>query len=133
VSTHESGPGAQPPECGIDVALLDGSHVVRVAGELDIFTSASLRQRLEALIVDGTPRLIIDLRAVTFLDSSGLGALVMAHRKLRVLRGGFAVVVEDGAVERVLVATGLKHVLRVFGTVEEAHAELCASARPDGD
>jgi len=54
-----------------------GHAVITVAGEIDIATVPGLRQRLSALADDGRP-LIADLDQVTFIDATGLGALISA-------------------------------------------------------
>lgn len=83
---------------------------------------ATVRSTLTALINDGASRVVVDLDDVDFMDSAGLGALVMAHKRARVLRGRFAIACGDGAVRRVLALTGLLHVLQVFETREAAIA-----------
>jgi anti-sigma B factor antagonist len=57
-----------------------GYVVVTVAGEIDIATVAQLRERLAALAVSGVP-LVADLDQVSFIDATGLGALVGAARE----------------------------------------------------
>jgi anti-anti-sigma factor len=57
-----------------------GYVVVTVAGEVDIATVAQLRERLAALAVSGVP-LVADLDQVSFIDATGLGALVGAARE----------------------------------------------------
>jgi anti-anti-sigma factor len=106
-----------------------GSYcLVRLEGELDVLTTAKLRAALNELLVDaGQVHLVVDLTSLTFMDSSGLGALVRAQRQARGLRGSFAVVCPEGPVLRVLALTGLVHVLRVFGSLDAATAERAAS------
>ena len=57
-----------------------GYVIVTVAGEVDIATVAQLRKRLAALAVSGVP-LVADLDQVSFIDATGLGALVGAARE----------------------------------------------------
>src|SRR3954466_14536363 len=99
---------------------VQGSHcVVGLAGELDVSTTAQLRALLNEQIVDlGRVHLVVDLTRLTFMDSSGLGALVRAQRQARGLRGSFAVACTEGPVFRVITVTGLVHVLRVFPSVD---------------
>ncbi|WGL50558.1 STAS domain-containing protein [Nocardioides sp. BP30] len=113
----------------IAVAEDAGDHLVTLSGELDLLHVATLRHRLEALLVEGSAQLVIDLRGLAFIDSSGLGALVAVHKKAKVLRGGIALVVEEGPVDRLLTLTGMRHVLRVFVTVEDALREARAARR----
>jgi anti-sigma B factor antagonist len=105
----------------ITVEHISGCAVMTLAGELDILAVSSVRGALVKLITHGASRVIVDLTDVDFMDSAGLGALVMAHKRARVVRGRFAIVCSsDGAVRRVLTLTGLIHVLRVFDTRADA-------------
>lgn len=96
--------------------------LVHCAGEVDLLTGASLRVHLDELLLLGQVRLVLDLSAVTFIDSSGLGTLVGAHKKARVFRGSLALVGVPPTVRRVLGLTALDRVLPMFDTVEDATA-----------
>ena len=57
----------------------DDTHIVAVAGEIDLFTAPEFKQRMSRPIDDGVQRLIVDLSSTTFIDSSSLGVLIGAH------------------------------------------------------
>jgi len=68
----------------IDVAHRDGATIVTPAGaRLDVEVAAEFRTTLLSLIAGGSRHLVIDLHAVEFIDSSGLGALVSALKTLK--------------------------------------------------
>ena len=68
----------------IDVATASGATIVRPSGErLDIEVAADFRAMLLSLIEQGHRRLVVDLADVSFIDSSGLGALVSALKTLK--------------------------------------------------
>ena len=97
--------------------------VLRLEGELDVSTTARLRAALnEQLVDEGRVHLVVDLTALEFMDSSGLGTLVRAQRQTRALRGSFAVVCPEGPVLKVMTITGLTHVLRVHDSLDAATA-----------
>ncbi|MEP9364890.1 STAS domain-containing protein [Nocardioides sp. CN2-186] len=98
--------------------------VVRCAGEIDIATVPYLRDRLQQLQIDGPSDLVIELEQVTFIDSVGLGALIGAHKRARVLQGTFTIVCTCRPVLRVLSATALDRVFRVVPTMDEALASI---------
>lgn len=99
-------------------------RVLRLEGELDVYTTARLRAALnEQLVDEAQVHLVVDLTGLTFMDSSGLGALVRAQRQARGLRGSFAVVCPDGPVLKVMTVTGLTHVLRVHDSLDAATAD----------
>jgi anti-sigma B factor antagonist len=97
--------------------------IVRCTGEVDIMTVTLLRDRLTQLQVDGVSRLVVDLHDVTFIDSLGLGALIGAHKRARVLRGSFVILTSSRPVLRVLQATALDRVFTVVATLDEALAD----------
>ena len=55
--------------------------VLRVAGEVDVYTAPQLRERVIGLLAGGVRHIVADLREVDFLDSTGLGALVGSLRR----------------------------------------------------
>ena len=68
----------------IDVAQNNGATVVRPAGDrLDIEVAGDFRSMLLSLIEQGNRRLVVDLEEISFIDSSGLGALVSALKTLK--------------------------------------------------
>ena len=64
--------------------------VLRVVGEVDLYTAPALRERLAELVAAGVTNVILDTGGVTFLDSSGLGVLVGSHKRLRAHDGSLA-------------------------------------------
>ena len=60
----------------------DGAVAVSPAGDLDVSTSHKLLACIDDLLAEGRSRITLDLQAVTFIDSSGLGALVKAHKRV---------------------------------------------------
>ena len=69
--------------------------VIAVAGEIDVYTAPSLRERLNELVASGHYDLVVDMEGVEFLDSTGLGVLQDSHarrqevsRRIIFLRGG---------------------------------------------
>jgi anti-sigma B factor antagonist len=89
--------------------------VVEVAGELDLHTSPTLRDRILGLIADGTEFLALDLSKVDFMDSSSLGSLVACLKRLRERDGRLVLIGVGGSPKKVLGLTGLD---RVFEQVE---------------
>src|ERR1700749_1095373 len=81
-----------------DRQLDDDTHVVTVTREIDLFTAPEFKQRVSAPIDAGRTRLIVDLTGTTFIDSSSLGVLIGAHRRLRRLEGTLVIVVAGEAI-----------------------------------
>jgi anti-anti-sigma factor len=89
----------------------DGSAtLLHLGGELDITARDVLRETIVAALDDGD--VVIDLDAVTFVDSEALGALIAAYHVARARPAGFRVVNAHGVVARVLKVSGA---LALFG------------------
>src|SRR3954466_13700163 len=90
-----------------DRRLDDATHGVAVTGEIDLFTAPEFKQRVSAPIDAGRSNVIIDLTATTFIDSSSLGVLIGAHRRLKLRGGSLLVVCEHDAIVKTFRITGL--------------------------
>ena len=101
----------------------------RPMGDLDAFTVSGFRQALAGLA--SSPRLVIDLSGVTFVDSAGLGALIGGVRRVRELGGRVAVACNRPTLTRLLRTTGFDRFVPVAEDVEAAAAAL--GSPPDGD
>jgi anti-sigma B factor antagonist len=94
--------------------------VVAVEGELDLFTARFLRDEVrEALQKDGN-RLVLDLGALSFMDSSGLSVLIEAWRLATAEGGGVSLAAPQAPVARILRTTGLDRRIRVYPDVDAA-------------
>lgn len=93
--------------------------VLAVAGELDLFSYPSLRDRVHAVTMPGRS-IALDLSGVSFVDSSGLGAVIGALKHVRDSGGRFAVIAPpDSPLVRLLSLTGLDQVLPSHASREE--------------
>lgn len=90
--------------------------VLQVAGELDLHTSPALRDRISELLDTGTSRLAIDLEHVGFMDSSSLGILVSALKRIREKDGDLALVGVNGSPLKVLSLTGIDRLMPMFAS-----------------
>ncbi len=94
--------------------------VLEVSGEVDVYTSSVLKEHLLAAIDDGCTDLVVDLERVGFIDSSGLGVLVGALRRVREKGGSVRLVCTRDNILKTLQITGLDKVFATFATVEAA-------------
>ena len=86
-----------------------GGATVAVTGEIDVATSPALRRALHRMLDEGTSRIVVDLSRTTFIDSSGLGVLVGALKRLREDDGNDTIVLTglQDPVRKVFEITGL--------------------------
>lgn len=101
--------------------------VVHAEGEVDIHTAHLLRDALTAAIAEGSDRVIADLTAVSFMDSTGLGVLVGRLRELRI-RNGLLRVAANDRILRVIKVTGVDTVLPVHEDLADALAAFNAAS-----
>jgi len=112
-----------------DVAPLDitteqhpGQTRVVLAGELDIASTQGLEDELVAIEANSPGTLVLDLRGVEFIDSTGLRALIAADERARSQGRRLAVVSGPNAVERLLEVTQLDQRLEVVDDPDSVSA-----------
>src|SRR3954466_13986370 len=104
----------------VDRRLDPETHIVSVAGEIDLFTAPEFKQRVSAPIDEGRTQCIVDLTETTFIDSSSLGVLIGAHRRLLGLEGALVIVCANDAIVKTFRITGLDGVFSIVSTLDEA-------------
>jgi anti-sigma B factor antagonist len=97
--------------------------VVAVSGEIDVATAPQLRECLHRVIAQDSPMIVVDLLAVTFLDSTALGVLVGALKRCRELGGDLQVVVVDPRIVKIFEITGLTSVFTIADSLAAAGAQ----------
>jgi anti-sigma B factor antagonist len=108
-------------EFQIDARAVDASKaVVAITGSVDLTTAPDLRNRLAEVIDDGHTCIVVDLTATDFLDSTGLGALVSALKRLRMKDGEIRIVCSSGQVRKVFQITSLDRVFPMHDSVDDA-------------
>jgi anti-sigma B factor antagonist len=107
-------------DLGLDVTDIDGVPVVAVRGEVDFGTALRLRELLVSTAMDGNKVAVVDLRAVEFLDSTGLGVLVGALKRYRTLGGDLLLVISTSRIRAVFELTGLTTAFAIHDTVGAA-------------
>ena len=94
--------------------------VLRVTGEVDVYTAPMLRERIRELAASGAVHLITDLGQVDFLDSTGLGVLVGGLKRLREDGGSLALVITAPRILRIFQITGLTKAFDAWPSVTDA-------------
>ncbi len=103
----------------VDVGSGAGRTIVTVTGELDLTTGSTLEERLGQLPETDAKLVIVDLRAVEFMDSTGLSVLVRAHQRAAETGNQFALVNGGSQVRRLLEITGITDRLTVVDSPEQ--------------
>src|SRR2546423_11234362 len=98
--------------------------LVSVSGELDLYTAERLQARIDEAGAVGADTVLVDLSAVSFVDSTALGVLVQESKRLEGRGHSLVLVTNDPRTLRVVEVTGLSRVLRTFATLQDALAQL---------
>ncbi|GAB3962781.1 STAS domain-containing protein [Actinoallomurus acanthiterrae] len=107
---------------------LPGHTVIAIRGDLDIATTAAVRDRVLAVVKDTTTPLIIDLSEVSFCDASGLAMLVGTKRRAESRGVTVVLVAPCPIVGKLLHITGLDRAFAIHPTLASAQA---GHAHPD--
>lgn len=104
----------------IEITNAGDHHVLTPNGDLDVYTVGSLRDAIGTMIDQETPRVVVDLDQVPFMDSSGLGALMGGVRRLREAGGDLAIACTREQHLKLFAITGFGEGVSIAPTVEEA-------------
>jgi anti-sigma B factor antagonist len=105
-------------EIGSRIALLS------LSGELDLYVERELRDALDAAELVGTPKVVVDLSGVSFMDSTVCGILVSEARRRRQDHGELVLVSNGTRTSRVLKVAGIDQIVSVHPTLHAAFQEL---------
>ena len=106
----------------IETAHEHGRAVVTPRGEIDLVTQLQLKQHINDLVVDGHVDIVVDLNETTFLDSTGLGALIGARRQTHAFKGSFAVVCVHERILKLFRITGIEKFIPIYHSRDELFA-----------
>jgi anti-sigma B factor antagonist len=116
-----------PPQFSLSEENLDEQrHVVAVTGEIDLFTAPELKTVLSEAVEAGRTRIVVDLTETSFLDSTALGVLIGAVKRLRSRDGVLTIVNTDANIAKTFEITGLDQIFTIRPTRDEAIRALDA-------
>ena len=98
----------------------DGVAVLRLDGRLNMVAAPRVKAAIDDAVESGRPRVVVDLSQVSFMDSSGLGALIAGLKRTRQASGDLRIASVAAQVATVLQLTNLDRVLRPHPSVEAA-------------
>lgn len=96
--------------------------VLKLDGEVDIYTAGKLREAVNEAVEAGNYRLAVNLADMEFMDSSGLGVLIAALKRVKEHEGELVLVSPRDQMRRILNLTGLDKILTIRQSLDEATA-----------
>jgi anti-sigma B factor antagonist len=101
-----------------------GQHVIRVRGFITLRNVQQLQQAIQQLRGEIT---IVEMSAVPYMDSAGLGALMNGYIACQKYGGQFALAAVPQRVRDLLQITKVESLFKIFGTLDEAAASLAST------
>ena len=99
---------------------IDGKRVLDVVGEIDVYTAPKFREAVNSILEAGQMHLLINMAGVTYMDSSGFGALLSATKRLKPKGGTVNLVKCSSAIDRILRITRLNQIFATYDNLDEA-------------
>lgn len=98
----------------------DQTSLVRLNGDVDLHTAPEVRQTLNDAIDDGAMLIVVDLSAVTFIDSMTLGVLLGASKRVRPRGGQLRLVVTEPSIRKIFEITLLDKIFQLYDDTDSA-------------
>lgn len=102
----------------VDINNLGDKTLIAVAGEIDAYTAPKLREALLPLAEESNPNLTVNLKNVTYMDSTGLGVFVGLLKIVRRNDGQLYLVELSKRIERLFSITGLSDIIDISSKSE---------------
>lgn len=100
--------------------LENGELLVKIEGEVDVYTSIDLKKEMTKLVESDQKRIIIDLESVNYMDSSGLGVLVALLKELKKVGGELKLISLPVSVKKIFDLTRLTKFFNIYNNLEDA-------------
>lgn len=97
-----------------------GVSVIAPSGRLDVAGAPALKDAINEAVRNGTPKVVIDMEGVSFVDSTGLGSVISALKQIRNTQGELRLAAPNQQVRVVLELTTLDRVFPYYASLEEA-------------
>jgi anti-sigma B factor antagonist len=103
---------------------VSGKKILDVSGEIDVYTAPQFKEAVNNVVSEGQLDLLINMAGVTYMDSSGFGALLSATKRLRPQGGTVNLIRCNSSIDRILRITRLNTIFAIYETTEEAIGAL---------
>jgi len=99
--------------------------IIKISGEIDHHTSEIIRDKIDKEFTRSKAKnIIFDFTGISFMDSSGIGVIMGRYKLVRQQGGKVAIVGVNQLLERILSISGLRKIVDIYDTVEQAAMTL---------
>ena len=99
--------------------------LISIDGEIDLYNARQLKEKVtQAAEHSESPNMIMDLKGVDYIDSTGLGILIGIKRRAAEKGGKLVLVLRSDRINKLFEITGLKNIFNICNSVEEAGSKL---------
>ncbi len=116
----------------VDQDTREGVPILIATGEVDLATAPLLEERLHGLLDSSRPVFVLDLRGVSFLDSTGLSVLMRALSRCRESGGQLHLVIDQERIVKLFTLTGLEKMFPIWPSTESALLGVAAGGEQTG-
>ena len=98
--------------------------ILKLEGELDVYTSPNLKEKIVTLIKTERPFVVLDLKGLSYMDSTGLGVMAAGLKRFRENGGNIVLVSPQKIIQKILELTNMDVSLKIYQSYQEAIAKL---------
>jgi len=98
--------------------------ILKLEGELDVYTSPKLKEKIMTLIKTERPFVVLDLKGLSYMDSTGLGVMGAGLKRFRENGGNIVLVSPQKIIQKILEITNMDVSLKIYQSYQEAIAKL---------
>ncbi|HBE04018.1 MAG: anti-anti-sigma factor [Spirochaetes bacterium GWF1_41_5] len=102
----------------------EGIIIFDITGEIDLYNAPEIKDSIKKQIDQGHKKIIINLENVSYIDSSGIGALISSLSNLKKIGGGLKIINVYDSVKKVFELTKLTSFFQIFNNEDEAVADF---------
>ena len=101
--------------------IINDYLIVTLKGELDHHTSEDVRKRIDQKYYNNNLlNIVLDLRELNFMDSSGIGLIMGRYKNCKALKGKIFIISTNPYIDRILEMSGLLKIVPVYSAIDEA-------------
>jgi anti-anti-sigma factor len=99
---------------------ISGIVILTLVGEIEIYNTGAVQAEVKTLIAEKKARVVLNMEAVPFIDSTGIGMVLQFQKNLRASGGALKLAKVSPAVDKVFHLTKLNSILEIFDSEEDA-------------